>query len=106
MNYRLRTNPKCPVGDFPWEKYYWKRLMPDILYEDDYWGRAVDPDGNERNIMDEWDDQVENFRHIISYLDGYVPGEILDVGSGPGFFLSGLNSNWSKLFMFSLLMPS
>ena len=96
MNCSLRTNPKCPGGEFPWKKYYWKRPMPDISYEDEYWGIAVDPDGNERNIMDEWDDQVENFRHIISYLDGYTPGKILDVGSGPGFFLSGLNSNWSK----------
>ena len=70
--------------------------MPDISYEDEYWGLAVDPDGNERNIMEEWDDQVENFRHIISYLDNSNSGNILDVGCGPGFFLSGLPPNWNR----------
>ena len=96
MKYHLRTNPKCPVGDYPWKKYYWERLMPDLSYEEEYWGISMDPDGNERNLMDEWETQVENFRHIIDFLDNYNSGQILDVGCGPGFFLSGLNSNWKR----------
>ena len=96
MDYNLRKNPICPAGDYPWKEYYWARPMPDVSYEEEYWGLAVDPDGNERNIMEEWDEQVENFRHIISYLDNSNLGNILDVGCGPGFFLSGLTSTWNK----------
>ncbi len=96
MNSMLRSNPECPVGDYPWKKYYWERSMPNISYEEEYWGIAIDPDGKKRNILDEWSDQVENFRHILSFLETYNPGNILDIGCGPGFFLSGLNSKWKN----------
>jgi len=96
MKHSLRTNPKCLVGNYPWEKYYWKRSTPDISYEEEYWGHTIDPDEKKRNIIDEWDEQVENFRHIISFLSSYNSGKILDVGCGPGFLLSGLDNNWEK----------
>ena len=95
-NISLRNNPVCPFGDLVWEKYYWVRPSKEPLYESDYWGVVEDPDGKKRNLVDEWEQQVRNLRHIVDFLDELKPGKILDVGCGPGFLLSALGDAWDK----------
>ena len=92
----LRNNPICPFGDLAWKKYYWIRPQKELFYEDDYWGSVKDPDGNERNLLEEWDQQVKNLKHLIDFISSIKPGKVLDVGCGPGFLLSALNNKWDK----------
>ena len=92
----LRENPLCPFGDFAWNKYFWTVPKEDVKYESNYWGLRSDPDGNYRNLIEEWDQQVKNQKHIIDFLKEVNPGKILDVGCSPGFILSALAKNWDK----------
>lgn len=92
----LRSNPVCPFGDLPWKKYYWAYSRQEPRYEEDYWGAVQDPDGKERDLVKEWDQQVKNLEHITTFLKDVKPGRILDVGCGPGFLLSALNGSWQK----------
>lgn len=95
-NISMRNNPICPGGDLVWEKYYWVRPQEEPQYEEDYWGQVEDPDGKQRELVKEWDQQVKNKKNVYEFLKGFQPGRILDVGCGPGFFLSGLSEAWDK----------
>jgi SAM-dependent methyltransferase len=92
----FRKNPVCPCGDYPWEGYYWRRTSAAPEYETDYWGKVPDPDGKERNPLEERDYHIETMKDEINYVNGLNPGRILDLGSGPGFFLSALSNDWEK----------
>ena len=95
MKYSIRKNPLCPFGDLKWKDYYWERPLDKLSYEE-YWCENLDPDGNKRDLLSEWDSQVENVKYIYSFLEQTKAGKLLDVGCGPGFFLSGLNNIWEK----------
>ena len=90
----LKNNPECPFGDLHWTGYYWKRTLIEPEYEEDYWGTVEDPDGVKRNFSDEWERRVEDKQNVYDFLNQVSPGKILDVGCGPGIFLSGLNQGW------------
>jgi len=92
----FRENPVCPCVDYRWEKYYWRCPSAAPQYESGYWGKVVDPDGRERNLLEEWDAHIKNMKEEISFVNGLKPGKILDVGCGPGFFLSAISNNWKK----------
>ena len=60
--------------------------VANVLYEDDYWGEAVDPDGNIRIHRDERDDKVLNqYADEVAFLNSMKGGKILDLGCGLGF---------------------
>jgi 2-polyprenyl-3-methyl-5-hydroxy-6-metoxy-1,4-benzoquinol methylase len=66
-------------------------------YEDSYWEKSFDPDGNERILMNERDEYLRNrFVLDLKFLKKIKPGKILDAGAGFGFFLSALSSEWEK----------
>jgi len=92
----LRKNPTCPFGALAWKDYYWEYRRESPLSNEDYWGISKDPDGIERRLVDEWQQQVENAKHIIGFIANIRPGKILDVGCGPGFLLSAIDKGWSK----------
>jgi len=92
----LRDNPKCPCGDFPWMGYYWKRKISKIKFEENYWGKVVDPDGISRNLSEERDQKIKDQKSIITFVNDLPPGSILDIGCGPGFTLSVINGKWEK----------
>ncbi|MFC1988627.1 methyltransferase domain-containing protein [Chloroflexota bacterium] len=95
----LRENPVCPYGDFPWQKYYWRRSSVVPQYESDYWDEAVDPDGNTRYLLEERDYHIETMKDEIAFVNSLNPGRVLDLGCGPGFFLSALSDDWEKYGM-------
>ena len=96
-NTTLRENPICPFGNLTWKRYFWVRpQQKEPLYEDDYWGTVKDPDGNKRNLLEEWDQQVKNLKHITDFIEMIEPGKVLDIGCGPGFLLSAISNKWDK----------
>ena len=65
-------------------------------YEDNYWGKVVDPDGKKRNLLNETEKQIEDTRYIWEFINKQKPGIILDVGCGLGSFLSAIDDRWEK----------
>ncbi len=67
-----------------------------VNYEDDYWHKIIDPDGKERNRLEERDQFLEDIDYIIKFLNSLSTGRILDIGCGLGWLLSALNDCWKK----------
>ena len=66
-------------------------------YEKSDWTQSVDPDGKLRNMLEEREDKLKNwYGDDISYVNKLKPGRILDIGCGPGFFLSAIDERWEK----------
>ncbi|MFC2006763.1 class I SAM-dependent methyltransferase [Chloroflexota bacterium] len=66
-------------------------------YEENFWEATIDPDGTVRHLLEEREDKIKNrYAGDISYIHKLPPGKILDVGCGPGFFLSAIDSKWEK----------
>ena len=69
----------------------------ELSYEKEYWGKAIDPDGNERDLITEKESKIKNlYSEDISYIEELEGGKILDAGCGFGFFLSALSNKWEK----------
>ena len=72
-------------------------LKNEISYEKEYWGKAIDPDGNERNLITEKESKIKNlYSDDLKYIEKLKGGKILDAGCGFGFFLSALSDKWRK----------
>jgi SAM-dependent methyltransferase len=79
------------------ERYFKTRKMTTLVdYETAYWGTIVDPDGKKRDRLNEQDQYLNDINEELNFFKKCVPGKILDVGCGPGFFLSGLSDEWEK----------
>lgn len=94
----LRDDPKCPFGDLRWNGYYWEYNRETPYYEGDYWGMVKDPDGNSRDMLsdEERRKQTEDMKPILDKINSLPGGKLLDIGCGPGFLLSAVNSHWDK----------
>ena len=94
----LRRAPLCPFGNLTWDRYYWKRSQEAPDYEEDYWGKTIDPDGRDRNMLsdEEWQKQVKDIQWIVDMINAQSSGKLLDVGCGPGYFLSAVDRQWEK----------
>ena len=69
----------------------------EIGYEEEYWGKAIDPDGNERDLITERELKIKNlYADDIKFVEKQSGGKILDAGCGFGFFLSALSDRWEK----------
>lgn len=67
--------------------------IPEV-YEERYWERAVDPDGNIKDLTTMRDFKMKNwFGSILAYANRLQGGTVLDVGSGLNFLLSGFSSD-------------
>ena len=65
-------------------------------FEESYHFIKKDPDGIERNLLEEREYRLKTTSEVSDYLDKIKPGKILDIGCGPGWMLSALNDNWEK----------
>lgn len=63
----FRNNPECPFGNLKWTDYYWKRPSKEPEYEHDYWGTVKDPDGLERNFINEWEMLVNDKKMFMIF---------------------------------------
>jgi ribosomal-protein-alanine N-acetyltransferase len=94
----FRNAPRCPFGNLKWNRYYWEYKRQTSVYEEEYWGKVKDPDGQLRDMLSsgEKGKQIEDLKPIIDRLNCLSGGKLLDVGCGPGFLLSAINSQWEK----------
>lgn len=69
-------------------------MTPD--YEEQYWGKIVDPDGCVRNRLEERIKHLEDVKQELAFLNNLPPGRILDIGCGLGYLLSGLDERWER----------
>lgn len=78
-------------------EYYQTRdfQLKDDFYEKNYWN-SIDPDGKLRNLENEKEKKLEECKEELSYINSLSPGNVLDVGCGLGFVLSGIDNNWNK----------
>ena len=65
-------------------------------YEESYHEVAIDPDGNKRYLMEEREHSLAGIPEIKKWVSDRPGGKILDVGCGPGWFLSSLGSEWDR----------
>ncbi|MDO8565337.1 MAG: class I SAM-dependent methyltransferase [bacterium] len=65
-------------------------------YEESYWNTIVDPDGKERNRLEERDLFLSDINYAVTYLNTLPPGKVLDIGCGLGWLLSALPEAWEK----------
>ena len=65
--------------------------------EVDYWAPTRDPDGvlRDRLTADERAGYLDNVREELAEVRTYIPGTVIDVGCGPGWFLQEL-SDWPR----------
>ena len=77
---------------------YFVRLQPESLKDmaPDYWSESADPDGIQRNRLNEKDQYLENLKSELHFISCLTPGTLLDIGCGPGWLLSSADSRWSK----------
>ncbi|MBI3206238.1 MAG: class I SAM-dependent methyltransferase [Myxococcales bacterium] len=78
-------------------RYYQARACtrpPD--YEGAYWHVVRDPDGRERNRLEERALHLSDLAEELAFVRQLTPGRVLDVGCGLGFFLSGLSPAWER----------
>lgn len=79
---------------------YYVKVSPDEFSSQDgdgYWGKIIDPDGKERNRLDEKHLYVDDVKYIIDYINSIKrAGNILDIGCGLGWLLSEVDSSWNK----------
>src|SRR5574344_10990 len=76
--------------------YYKKIVVERADFEEIYWDKIVDPDGVERNRLQERDKVLKNLKSEISFINNLSPSKILDVGCGLGFLLSALDDRHEK----------
>lgn len=64
-------------------------------YEESYHEIAIDPDGKKRYLLEEREHSLTGIPEIIKWVSDRPGGKILDIGCGPGWFLSSLGSEWN-----------
>lgn len=79
------------------DRYYESRdsKLEDDFYEKEYW-HSIDPDGMKRNIEKEYKKKLEDCKEELMYINNLSSGNILDVGCGVGYILSGVLDTWNK----------
>lgn len=63
-------------------------------YDESYHEIAIDPDGKKRYLLEEREHNLSGIPEIIKWVNERPGGKILDIGCGPGWFLSSLGSEW------------
>ena len=92
-------NIKKKINNILISKKYYASIplaKKNISYEKDYHYESLDPDGKKRKLLDEKKSFLSNNKHIVNFLKKSKPGKIIDVGCGLGWYMSVLDSKWTK----------
>lgn len=76
-----------------------KSSKKDFVYEENYWHKIIDPDGKERNLLNEKNFKLQNwYGGIINYIDdNFEKGsKVLDIGCGLGHLISSIDNKFNK----------
>lgn len=76
-----------------------KPSKKDYIYEENYWYKIVDPDGKERNLLNEKNFKVKNwYGGIINYINDNFEkdSKVLDIGCGLGHLISSIDNKFEK----------
>ncbi len=76
--------------------YEVRKIEGNERFEENYWGAVVDPDGKERNRLEEKDQRIADIREELTFINVQPPGRILDIGCGMGDLLSAVDNSWEK----------
>jgi len=86
------------------EEYFVSLEPVDSDFEESYWGIAVDPDGNERDHVDEFNKDSDRFEYISNYIKKYNEENniqnLLDVGCGIGALLFSIHNKLNNVKLF------
>jgi len=79
--------------------YYHKIPCRSSGFEEEYWACVKDPDGKERNLLEEFEKNKKKFNYITEYLKEISPDRLLDIGCGLGALLASykLKDNYAEL---------
>jgi len=83
----MRVRKLYDTGD-----YYIKIPNRSQGFEKEYWGCVADPDGKERDAIEEFENSKFNFNYIAEYLKELNPAKLLDIGCGLGALLAAYRS--------------
>ena len=77
------------------EELYYISIPPvNTDYEENYHKFTIDPDGKKRYLLEEREQSLKGIPEIINWVSRKQGGKILDIGCGPGWFLSSLGPEW------------
>lgn len=76
---------------------WWTSRQVDSPDWDAYWKETHDPDGANRDRLQEKRQYLDDRREELAFIESLAGGWILDVGCGPGWLLSALSSKWQKI---------
>ena len=81
-------------------EYYLKISGRSEGFEEEYWGCVKDPDGKERNLLEEFENSKRGFAYISEFLKKFAPSKLLDIGCGLGALLASykLKDNSAELY--------
>ena len=65
-------------------------------YEETYHEVTIDPDGKKRFLLEEREHNIKGIPEITGWVSSMPGGKILDIGCGPGWFLSSLGDEWDR----------
>jgi len=75
-------------------------------FEEGYWGLVKDPDGIERDHIDEFAESVESFQYITDYILEHKKtndiNNILDVGCGLGALLASISDKIKNIDLYGV----
>ena len=79
------------------EDLYYVSIPPiNQEYEESYHAVTIDPDGKKRYLLEERENNIRGMPEIVGWVNELPGGKILDIGCGPGWFLSTLGSEWDR----------
>ena len=89
------TNLKEIIKKLYSEDLYYISIPPiHSEYEETYHSVTIDPDGKKRYLLDEREHNIRGMPEITGWVNNMPGGKILDIGCGPGWFLSSLGVEW------------
>ena len=90
----FKQNANKLVQELYKTKEYFVKIPSDSNdFEENYWGKTADPDGNERNRFKEFDSIIPQFDYIIDYLKNKKIKNLLDIGCGSGILLAAIKKS-------------